>query len=50
MNLAPVGLEDVSCYPAITDELLARGWSEEDILKILGLNSLRVLDTGPVVS
>ncbi len=41
--LTPVGLEDVSCYPAITDELLHRGWAEDDILKVLGENSLRVL-------
>ena len=48
MNLAPVGLEDASRYPAITDELLRRGWSEANIRKVLGENSLRVLDLGPV--
>ncbi len=37
------GLEDVSTYPALTAELLERGYSEEDIKKILGLNVLRVL-------
>jgi membrane dipeptidase len=37
----PVGLEDVSCYPRITDELLRRGYSEPDIHKILGGNALR---------
>lgn len=41
--LTPRGLEDVSCYPAITDELLRRGWDEREILKVLGENSLRVL-------
>ncbi|MGD2059981.1 MAG: dipeptidase [Acidimicrobiia bacterium] len=41
--LTPVGLDDVSCYPAITDELLGRGWDEQDIVKVLGENSLRVL-------
>ncbi len=39
----PVGLEDVSCYPAITEELLRRGWTEPDIRKVLGENALRVL-------
>jgi membrane dipeptidase len=39
----PVGLEDVSCYPAITEELLGRGWPEHDIRAVLGENSLRVL-------
>ena len=44
MTVSPVGLEDASCYPAITEELLERGWRTEDILKVLGENSLRVLD------
>ena len=39
----PVGLEDVSCYPRITEELLKRGYSETDIHKILGGNALRAL-------
>jgi membrane dipeptidase len=37
----PVGLEDVSCYPRLTDELLRRGYSEPDVHKILGGNVLR---------
>ena len=37
----PVGLEDVSCYPRLTEELLSRGYSEADIHKILGGNVLR---------
>jgi membrane dipeptidase len=39
----PFGLEDVSTYPRITQVLLDRGYSDEDIRKILGLNMLRVL-------
>lgn len=39
----PVGLEDASCFPYITDELLRRGYSEPDIHKVLGGNALRVL-------
>ena len=38
----PVGLEDASKLPRITYELLKRGYSEEDIRKILGGNFLRV--------
>ncbi|QEH32482.1 Membrane dipeptidase (Peptidase family M19) [Aquisphaera giovannonii] len=38
----PVGLDDVSCYPRLTDELLRRGYSEDDVHKVLGLNILRV--------
>lgn len=37
----PVGLEDVSCYPRLTEELLHRGRSEADVHKILGGNALR---------
>jgi membrane dipeptidase len=37
----PVGLEDVSSYPRLTDELLRRGYSESDVHKILGANALR---------
>jgi membrane dipeptidase len=39
----PVGLEDVSTYPNITQELLRRGYKKEDIHKILGGNLLRAL-------
>ncbi len=39
----PRQLEDVSCYPYITQELLNRGHGKEDILKVLGGNALRVL-------
>ncbi len=39
----PVGLEDVSTYPRITQLLLDRGYNKEQIHKILGGNVLRVL-------
>ena len=38
----PVGLEDVSRFPAITEALLRRGYSREDVHKVLGENFLRV--------
>jgi membrane dipeptidase len=41
--LVPDGLEDVSKFPAITEELLRRGYSENDIRKILGMNLVRAL-------
>ncbi|MCP4248378.1 MAG: hypothetical protein GY778_15125 [bacterium] len=42
-ELMPMQLEDVSGYPYITQELLNRGYGEEDIHKILGGNLLRAL-------
>ena len=39
----PDGLTDVSCYPALFAELLARGWSEPDCVALAGGNILRVL-------
>jgi membrane dipeptidase len=43
IDSAPKGLEDVSKYPALTAELLRRGYSDGDVKKILGLNVLRVM-------
>jgi membrane dipeptidase len=43
VDMVPEGLEDVSCYPNITVELLRRGWSEPEIRKVLGQNVLRVM-------
>ena len=44
VDMLPTGLEDVTCYPNITAELLRRGWSEIDVRKVLGENVLRVMD------
>jgi membrane dipeptidase len=43
IDSTPVGLEDVSCYPALIGELLRRGYLEKDIRKLAGENILRVL-------
>src|SRR5262245_856750 len=40
----PLGLEDASKLPRITDALLKKGYSEQDVEKILGGNILRVMD------
>jgi membrane dipeptidase len=37
----PVGMEDISKLPAITYELLKRGYSEKDVKKVLGDNFMR---------
>jgi membrane dipeptidase len=38
----PVGLEDVSKYPNLVYELLVRGYTDEEIQKVLGGNLIRV--------
>jgi membrane dipeptidase len=43
ISSTPRQLEDVSCFPYITQELLNRGHGKEEIHKILGGNLLRVL-------
>ena len=37
------GLDDVSMLPALTAVLLERGYSDQDVMKVLGLNLLRVM-------
>jgi membrane dipeptidase len=44
------GLEDVSKYPDLTAELLRRGYTDQDVKKILGLNILRVMRAAEQVS
>lgn len=39
----PEGLEDVSTYPNLIAELLARGYTEQEVKQIAGLNVLRVM-------
>ena len=39
----PVGMEDASKLPRITDALLKKGYSDQDVEKILGGNILRVM-------
>jgi len=43
IGLTPRGMDDVSFLPALTGELVKRGYSDNDIKKILGGNILRVL-------
>jgi membrane dipeptidase len=39
----PEGLEDVSRYPALFEELASRDYGREDLMKIAGRNLLRVM-------
>ena len=46
----PEGMEDASKLPKITEALLRKGYSESDIRKILGENTLRIMDQAEKVS
>jgi membrane dipeptidase len=37
----PVGLEGVDTYPVLLAELIRRGWTDEEVKKLAGLNVLR---------
>jgi membrane dipeptidase len=43
ISATPSGLEDVTRVPVIADALLARGYSDPDVAKLLGGNVMRVL-------
>ena len=40
----PTGMEDCSKVPWITEEMLKRGYSDDDVRKVLGQNVVRVLE------
>lgn len=40
----PTGLEDVSGYPRLLEELRSRGWSEDELEAVAFRNALRVLE------
>jgi membrane dipeptidase len=46
----PTGLEDASKFPNLIAELVRRGWSDEDILKVMGGNVLRALEQAEKVA
>jgi len=50
ISSVPKQLEDVSCFPFITQELLNRGYKQEEIHKVLGGNLLRAFRKAEEVS
>ena len=50
ISSTPVGLEDVSTYPALFAELSRRGWTEEDLRLLAGENVLRVMGEAEAVA
>jgi membrane dipeptidase len=49
-DAVPVGLEDVSTYPALAAELRRRGWSDDELRRLAGRNVLRVLQAAEEVA
>ena len=39
----PTGIEDTSQFPNLIAEMLSRGWSEDDVKQVVGLNMIRVI-------
>ena len=50
MPRTPTGLEDVSKYPALFEELRHRGWRDDELKNLAGLNLLRVMRANEEVS
>ena len=50
ISTVPEGLEDVSKYPMLTAELIRRGYTDEEVMKVLGLNVLRVMRSAEEVA
>ena len=46
----PVGMEDVSTYPVLFAELIRRGWSDRDLVKLSRGNILRVMREAEAVA
>lgn len=40
----PDGLEDVSTYPKLIEELLRRGYSDEEASKVVGKNLITAME------
>jgi membrane dipeptidase len=50
ISSTPVGLEDVSTYPALFAELAQRGWTDQELAKLAGENILRAMRDAEAVA
>ena len=50
ISRVPQGLEDVSHYPDLLEELARRGYTDEDLRKVAGLNVLRAMRQAETVA
>jgi membrane dipeptidase len=48
--VTPQGMEGVDKYPALLEELLRRGWTDQEVAKLAGENLLRVLTSAEAVA
>jgi len=50
VSLTTTGLENVSKYPYLIAELIARGWTDDQIYKVIGGNIIRVFERVEMVA
>jgi membrane dipeptidase len=50
IEVTPVSLSGVDGFPALLAELIARGWSDENLIKLMGANVLRALEQAAQVA
>jgi membrane dipeptidase len=50
IDMPPEGLDDVSQFPNLVAEMLRRGWGDEDVMKVIGVNVLRVMQEAELVA
>jgi len=50
VHIEPVGLEDTSKFMNITTELIKRGYTDDEIIKVMGGNIMRVLAEAQAIS
>ena len=44
MDFTVKGLEDATTYPHLVAEMISRGWSDAEIIGLIGGNLMRVMD------
>ena len=44
MDYTVKGLEDATTYPDLISEMISRGWSDNEVIGLMGGNLMRVMD------